>query len=212
MDGSGNVVYTPATGYVGDDILTYQVCETPGDLCATAQVTIHVTAPASSTVSIDDDYAKTQPNKAVSGNVLTNDLGTGLTVSNAGTIVSAGKGTLVLTSAGSYTFTPTSGVTGPVDFTYTACDNSATAVCGTATLHILVSPVPDLTLIIYVRPLVVYNTTNITVVVDVFELNSVATSGQFKVFVTKDSKASLAFNPSATLVNDTVGTERLMEF
>lgn len=201
MNGSGNVIYTPATGYVGDDILTYQVCENPGGLCATAQVTIHVVAPGSSTVSVDDDYVNTGPNMSVSGNVLTNDIGNGLTVSNPNTTVTS-SGTLVISATGSYTFTPAPGATGPVDFTYTACDNSATAVCGTATLHVLIIPIPDLFPVIYVRPSTVYNTTDITVVVDVVELNSIATNGQITVKLTRDTRVSLSFSTTATSVND----------
>lgn len=199
VNASGNLVYTPATNYIGDDVLTYQVCETPSNLCASAQVTVHVLAPGGSTVSVDDDYVKTNPRQSISGNVLTNDVGTGLAVSNPITSITS-SGTLVLTSTGSYTFTPAYGVTGPLDYTYTACDNSTTAVCGTATLHILVNPVPDLSPITYARPTSVYKTSSITVVVDILELNSVASSGQITVRVTKDPKAVLTFSPTATTV------------
>ena len=141
---NGNLVYTPTAGYIGDDALTYQVCETPGGRCSTAQVVVHVTPVGSSTVSVVDDYASTLTNTAVSGNVLTNDRGNGLTVSNAGTITNAG-GTLVLSSNGSYSFTPAVGVTGPTTFTYTACTNATPSVCGTATLHFLVVPPASVT-------------------------------------------------------------------
>ena len=138
IDGSGNIVYTPAPGYVGDDILTYQVCESPSGLCRTTTETIHVLAPGSSTVTAVDDYNQTPLNTPVSGNVLTNDIGTGLTVSNAGTITAPGVGTLVLGTDGAYTYTPATGVSGPVNFTYTACDGASN--CSTATLYILVKP------------------------------------------------------------------------
>ena len=197
---NGNIVYTPNAGYTGDDVITYQVCETPGGLCATAQVIVHVTPVGTSTVSVGDDFAKTAPNTPVSGNVLTNDLGTGLTVSNTGTINAPGKGTLVLGSDGVYTFTPTTSVTGPLDFTYTACDNSATPACGTATLHILVTPGPDLTNVVYARPSSAYNTTPLTVVVDVSEVLGQPSSGQIRVLLSKATKASLSFDPNATTV------------
>ena len=200
VDGSGNVTYTPATGYIGDDVLTYQVCETPGGLCATAQVTVHVVAPGSSTVTVADDYISTTQNAPVTGNVLTNDQGTGLTVSNAGTITSPGKGTLVITSTGSYTFTPATGVTGPVDFTYTACDGGTLVSCGTATLHILVKTVPDLVIITTTQPSTHYGTTNFTVVEEVYEINSSASTGLITVYVAKDPLFVLSFDGSATLV------------
>ncbi|GAB3780529.1 hypothetical protein GCM10028818_32910 [Spirosoma horti] len=148
IDGNGNLVYTPTAGYYGTDIVTYQVCETQAN-CATATVSITVKAPgAPANVSINDDYVSTAGVTPATGNVLTNDLGNTLTVSNPGT-TSTSSGTLVLTATGSYTFTPAPGVTGPVDLTYTACDNSTPSVCGSATLHVLVGQsMPDLTPII----------------------------------------------------------------
>ncbi|QHV94876.1 beta strand repeat-containing protein [Spirosoma endbachense] len=145
IDGSGNLVYTPNAGFYGTDRVTYQVCETPGT-CATAVVTITVKAPgAPANVSINDDYVSTPSGTTATGNVLTNDLGNNLTVSSPTTTVTS-SGTLVLTATGSYTFTPAPGVTGPVDFTYTACDNSTPSVCGSATLHVLIGQgLPDLT-------------------------------------------------------------------
>ncbi|MCK8493622.1 Ig-like domain-containing protein [Spirosoma sp. RP8] len=144
INGSGNLVYTPTAGFVGTDVVTYQVCETPGGLCATATVTIRVNAAGSpAVVSINDDYVSTPNATSSTGNLLDNDLGTGLTVSNPGTTVTS-SGTLVTTASGSFTFTPAAGVSGPATFTYTACDNASN--CGTATLHVLVGqPLPDLT-------------------------------------------------------------------
>lgn len=198
---TGQLIYMPTAGYFGLDVLTYQVCETPGGRCATAQVTLTVSDPGSSTVAALDDYMSTGQNVTVSGNVLTNDEGTGLTVSNTGSISAPGKGILVLTSTGSYTFTPATNVTGPVDFTYTACDNSTTAVCGTATLHLLVVPTPDLSPIIYARPSTINGTTPITVVVDVIELNNQSTNKLITVKLTKDASYTLMFDPMATTVN-----------
>lgn len=205
VNGSGNIVYTPAAGAYGINVFTYQVCEMPGGLCSSATVTVTVKAPSSTSiattaVATNDDYISTTQNASVTGNVLTNDSGTGLTVSNAGTITSPGKGTLIITSAGSYTFTPTTGVTGPVDFTYTACDGGAPASCGTATLHILVKNVPDLVVVVQVQPSTQYGTSNFTVNGVVFELNSVAVTGQIKVYVTKDPLFVLSFDGTATSV------------
>ncbi|MBD2752554.1 PQQ-dependent sugar dehydrogenase [Spirosoma validum] len=62
-------------------------------------------------------------------------------------------------------------------------------------------PLPDLTPILYIRPTVQYGTTPFNVVVDVAELNSVATSGSFAVKVNKDAKFSLTFPTGATTVD-----------
>ncbi|UFH51948.1 hypothetical protein [Spirosoma sp. KNUC1025] len=88
----------------------------------------------------------------------------------------------------------------PVVFTFTAIDNAGkeSVTTGTATLNSI--RVPDLTPIIYARPSTTYNTTNISVVVDVFELSNVATSGLITVKLTKDPKITLSFPGTATSV------------
>ncbi|UFH56460.1 hypothetical protein [Spirosoma sp. KNUC1025] len=88
----------------------------------------------------------------------------------------------------------------PVVFTFTAIDNAGkeSTTTGTATLNF--TGVPDLTPIIYARPSTTYNTTTISVVVDVFELKNVSTSGLITVKVNKDPKISLSFTGSATSV------------
>jgi hypothetical protein len=141
---TGNITYTPATGYVGTDTLTYRVCDyqSPSQ-CATAQQII-TTLPAASvnTTTAADDYIIAQVNTATAGNVKTNDTdaeGNAQTVT-AQTANVPGKGTLVLSADGSYIFTPETGFSGPVDFTYTTCDNGTLQACASATLHILVRP------------------------------------------------------------------------
>lgn len=58
----------------------------------------------------------------------------------------------------------------------------------------------DLSLIINTLPSTQYGTTNFSVVVDVLELNSFATNGLIKVYLSKDPMIPLSFNPNATLV------------
>lgn len=65
-----------------------------------------------------------------------------------------------------------------------------------------VKVLPDLTPIIYARPSTVYGTTTISVVVDVVELNSVATNGLVTVKLTRDSKVNLSFPENATSINN----------
>ncbi|MVM40583.1 hypothetical protein GO730_27765 [Spirosoma sp. HMF3257] len=210
IDGNGNLVYTPTAGYYGTDVVTYQICETPSTpSCATATVTITVKAPGSpAAVSANDDYVSTLGGLPVSGNVLTNDLGTGLSVSNAGTIVTS-SGTLVLTSSGSYTFTPAAGVTGPVDFTYTACDNNTPSTCGTATLHVLVNQGPDLTPTIYMPQAnfaVAPNNVR-DFVVNVEELVGQPTSrGNVAITITVPTGYTVSFSTAITSINVTDGT------
>ncbi len=142
---TGDNTYTPATGYVGQDTLTYRVCDnsSPSALCATAIqiITIRKADAANSTLAADD-YAYTLVNTPVTGNVKTNDTdpeGNTQTVATQ-TTTAAGKGTLVLAADGSYTFTPVTGYTGPVNFPYTTCDNGTPQACASATLYIIVRP------------------------------------------------------------------------
>ncbi len=140
---TGDITYTPNTGFSGRDTLTYTVCDnqTPAK-CATAIqiITVNVAGTPNSTTAADD-YKITTVNTSATGNVKTNDSdaeGNTQTVT-AQTTTIAGKGTLVLATDGSYTFTPVTGFTGPVDFVYTTCDNGSPQACASATLHILVS-------------------------------------------------------------------------
>lgn len=139
VDGSGNVVYTPTAGYYGPDVVTYQVCEPQSSSnCNTTTLTITVVAPdATDLMAASDDFVATVGTTTASGNVLTNDLGTGaLTVINPGTTTIPGKGTFTLNSNGTYNFVPVSGFNGTVDLPYTAKDASGNT--GTATLHVTV--------------------------------------------------------------------------
>lgn len=149
---NGDITYTPATGYVGSDTLTYQVCDNQlPSKCATAKQVITVLSPvAANRTTAADDYIITRVNTAVNGNVKTNDTDPEgntqtVTVQN---ITYSGRGTLQLATDGSYTFTPDTGFTGPADFIYTTCDNGNPQACASATLHVLIQPIfglPDLT-------------------------------------------------------------------
>ena len=59
---------------------------------------------------------------------------------------------------------------------------------------------PDLTPVIYARPSTIYNTTAITVVVDVYELNGAPSSGLITVRLNKDPKIQLNFDNSTTSI------------
>ncbi|MBD2755939.1 PQQ-dependent sugar dehydrogenase [Spirosoma validum] len=61
---------------------------------------------------------------------------------------------------------------------------------------------PDLTPLFYVRPTIQYGTTDFTAVVDIVELNSVATSGPITVKITRDSRVNLTLNPTMTKANN----------
>lgn len=94
-------------------------------------------------------------------------------------------------------------INGSVTVTFTYSERDAAGLNSPPALVTMpfVNP-PDLTPLIYARPSTVYNTTGITVVVDVLELLSVPTSGTIVVKVTKDTKVSLTFPPTAELIEN----------
>jgi hypothetical protein len=141
---NGNITYTPTAGYTGYDILTYRVSDNsavPKSATAYQIITILPASSANSTVAADD-FNSTRLNTAVSGSIKTNDSdpeSNTQTVTAQNTTV-VNKGTLVLATDGSYTFTPASGFTGAVNFPYTTCDNGSPVACTNATLYLLVYP------------------------------------------------------------------------
>jgi hypothetical protein len=141
---TGDITYTPALNYTGFDTLTYSVCDNQvPSKCATAKQIITINAQGiANTTAAADDYKITNFNTPATGNVKPNDTdaeGNTQTVAPQTTTV-PGKGTLVLTSDGNYTFTPVVGYFGPADFPYNTCDNGTPQACASATLHILVRP------------------------------------------------------------------------
>lgn len=90
---------------------------------------------------------------------------------------------------------------------YSASSGPATDAGGNVRIQGLIdmgayesSFVPDLIPILYTQPSTQYGTTNFTMVMDVFELNSVPTQGLVTVYITKDPLVSLSFYPASTTV------------
>ncbi len=140
---TGDITYTPDPSFVGTDTLEYEVCDdqTPAQCETALQIITVVGDDAPNTTAAADDFAYTPLNTPVSANVSDNDTDPqddNQTVT-AQTTTIPGKGTLVLGTDGSYTFTPVNGFTGPVEFPYTTCDDGTPQACAEATLHILVS-------------------------------------------------------------------------
>lgn len=81
-------------------------------------------------------------------------------------------------------------------------DNKTFNDNSTSSVAVTINPLlgPDLTSVIYVRPSPVYGSSPISVVVDVLELNSVASSGMITVKITRDNKLNLSFNSTESSV------------
>ena len=114
-----------------------------------------------------------------------------------GALVTAGQ-TILGYDPSLLTIDPADGAVTP-SFTYRQVDAAGKASApATVTVPFIVAP--DLTPIIFARPSTQYGTTNFTVVVELYELFSVPTSGTITVKITRDSKVTLTFPAGATSV------------
>ncbi len=127
---TGNPIYTPNAGFLGNDSFTYTV-QDPLGLTASATVNVLVKADAPSVLV--QDLGSGPEDNDVTGNVLTNDTDTDDTLTVASFQVAgvgsfsagqaaliAGVGSLVLNTNGSYTFDPVANWNGAVpQVTYT---------------------------------------------------------------------------------------------
>lgn len=205
VDGNGNVIYTPTAGFFGTDQFNYTVCETPSGLCQTATVRVEVLTPAAinATWAIDD-YVTTTKNAALTvsaaNGVLANDMepeyNTLTVVPKTETVT--GKGTLVLAADGSYSFTPVTGFTGPVTFSYDIADNGTPSATAKGTLMILVKLIPDLTITTQISTsnFTVLNLTSANYRMRISELEGSPTTNYTGPIYVRLSKSSAAFNYS----------------
>ena len=149
---NGNIVYTPNSGFIGNDSFTYSICDDGSPvLCDTATVTITVlpdyNGPNNDPPYAGDDAALTPMNVAVSGQLLTNDSDPNpgdIITPNTTPISGPSHGTVVINSNGTYTYTPTNGYVGPDQFVYQICDDGTPSLCAQATCYITVYAGPSI--------------------------------------------------------------------
>ncbi|MDA3615168.1 Ig-like domain-containing protein [Polluticaenibacter yanchengensis] len=222
VNGSGQVLYTPNAGFYGIDTFSYTICETPTGLCKTAMVKVIVLAgDAVNSTLAADDYVTVETTKVLTVNaangVLHNDSdaeGNIQTVTSKTETVT-GKGTLVLASDGSYTFTPVNGYIGQVVFSYTITDNGNPAASASGTLNILVSDVivSDLTPAIRL-PLNSFAAVNSErrLTVEIQEVKSIATDISATEFsITVPVGYSIVFDPTQTNIAISGGANTAVE-
>ncbi len=144
VDVNGNIIFTPNTGFTGNDTLYYSLTE-PTPACGSpfsdsAMVVIVV---VNRTPTPLDDTKDGPPCQAVTVNLLANDTdpeGNMLTVTNLSALNPPAAGTLTNNNDGTVTFTPATGFTGTVTFTYTVTDNGIppqTSIPATVTINII---------------------------------------------------------------------------
>ncbi len=142
----GTYTYTPFLNYNGPDSFTYQICDngTP-ILCATAVVSITITAVNDAPIA-QNDAASTNEDTPLNGTtVLSNDNdpdGNPLNVLTT-PVNSPLNGSLTLNTNGTYFYVPNLNFNGVDSFVYQVCDNAIPALCQTATVTITIQPVND---------------------------------------------------------------------
>lgn len=129
--GDGSFTYTPEPGYTGVVTFDYNVTDGYGSY-SVATVTFNITE-----TKANSDYAVTQTDTEATGNVLDNDVGTGLSIISY-TQPSIAGASVSIDANGNYTYTPAPGDIGIGDdsFTYTIEDTDG--VTSTATVYITV--------------------------------------------------------------------------
>ncbi|RPE85251.1 CshA-type fibril repeat protein [Curtobacterium sp. PhB137] len=148
VEKDGSYSYTPTAGYSGPDSFTYTAKDGDGaEISGTVTITVlptavadTVTATAGSPISGSGSGTPGTgtPGTGTPGTapgLLANDLGSDLTVTGN---TKPAHGDVVVAKDGSYTYTPTTGYSGPDSFTYTVTDGTG----GTDTVTVTVNVAP----------------------------------------------------------------------
>ncbi len=138
----GQVVYTPADGYVGEDSFVYEACDADG-MCDSAVVTVTVVpgGPDNRQPIAGDDVATLDEDGEVTIEVLENDVdpdGDSLEIRDI--VNEPGHGTATIVD-GAVIYVPDADYNGEDSFTYQVCD--AGGLCDTATVTVTVVAVED---------------------------------------------------------------------
>ena len=134
------ITFTPAANWNGSTAFNWNGSDGTTYAVSNAAVNISVTAVNDAPLAINDVNI-TSINKAVSGQVLTNDRdpeSDPLTVTAE--TKSTTHGTVTINANGTYTYTPAAGFTGEDTFIYTVCDNHG--ACDDASVTVEVMPLP----------------------------------------------------------------------
>lgn len=136
LEEDGDILYTPANGFAGEDSFTYTICdddETP--TCSTATITITVVDEGSPEAVNDNVRMSLGTASLTLSTLLNND-----SVIDDAAITSVeakGNGSVKLNADGTVTYTPVVGFKGNDTFTYTLCDDDTPEpTCSTATVTV----------------------------------------------------------------------------
>ena len=140
LNGDNTVLYTPSSGFTGEDTFLYKANDGTEDSNNDATVTVTVSADNTAPVAVAD-AASTLEDVAVTITVLGNDTDAdsdSLTVTN---LTQPSNGTTAVNGDNTVLYTPGSGFSGVVTFTYTANDGTADSSAATVTITVNNAPV-----------------------------------------------------------------------
>ncbi len=141
LNANGTFTFVPISGFTGQVIFTYQICDTgTPQYCDAATVTIDIlpNIVGSVTTFATDDAFIGPEDSQISGNVLSNDYdpyGRTQTV-NTTPVVAPQHGNLVLNPNGTFTYTPDDNFYGQDKFVYEVCNNGTPQSCNKATVYL----------------------------------------------------------------------------
>lgn len=120
FNSDGTFTYTPDQFFVGDEVLTYQVCDDLG-ACDEGTLTINVISNNEPPVAVDDSYT-TLEEYAFTTDLGANDVDENPAYLVFTVLVQPEHGVVVLQADGMFTYTPDFNYWGMDSFTYTVCD------------------------------------------------------------------------------------------
>jgi hypothetical protein len=190
LNPNGSFTYVPTASFTGTDSFTYYACDPDMPLLCGNSATVTISVLRIAPVTVADSYT-TPAGVTLTGNVLTNDLGTN---PRAILITRTTNGTLVLNPNGSFSYVPNAGFVGTDSFTYYACDPNLPLLCGNpATVTITVTPgrvAPITVADSYTTPASVTLTGNVLT-------NDLGTNPR-AILITRPTRGTLALNPDGS--------------
>ena len=141
-DDTGEVTYTPAADYFGEDSFTYVITDTAGEE-SSATVTVTVAPVNDAPVAIADNYGGNEDQAitvAAATGVLSNDEDVDDAqadlAATAGTLTTAQGGSVEMQANGGFTYTPVPNFNGSDSFTYALTDAAGASAQGTVSLTV----------------------------------------------------------------------------
>lgn len=142
LNANGTFVYTPKSGFTGQDYFVYEICGAISGNCDVARVTITVSDNPSVRLFAADDLFFSY-GKLLNGNFIINDKypSVGTLNVNRTPIIQPKSGSVSINSNGTFSYTPVNGFVGTDQFVYEICD-AQLGICDKALVYILVKAPP----------------------------------------------------------------------